>query len=626
MMLLSRFWYAILAILAGVAVYAVFLAVGQYNRRSTVATNEALAADSQVVKWALQIDARRRLDAMLIASVDKGIQDSLVGCIDKEKIPQKSKDDAKKALGAVNDKIPPAYKSDVMFAVDRDGRMVAQIGFDKQLGPLAAADDFELGGYPAVFDALHGYLRDDTWVWGGAVYRVVARPVEYDVSQPPAGAVIGLKLVDRKFAQDLSTLTRANIAFFAAGARVASGAGEGFDEGSLDQITGELGKLDQDQTWKEKGRSDVRTLGDGSYGAVFTKLDGEAYDLGAGFAVVRMRISLPQASAFITQADDKDKASVSLLTIIAIILIGILVGIGLSFLEHDMPMRKLAKEAGRLRKGEIDLFQLQAVSRGYRSIAEEINSGIERVAEKGTGAPRKTADLESILGPVPAQPAMSAFAFPEARTGDMPMIVPPVPPSRTSPSHPSHPGGPPPPNNPPSGPRSPSNAGPPPPPRNSPHAEVPHAAIQEQPQTLQQHKLQQPLTAPTLVNKLSGSSEPLKPATALAVTPPKPMAAMDHEEESTMVAQIPREIMAQASGPQRPVDQETAEWPVVFDDFVKTKKQCNEPVEGLTFEKFSLTLKKNRDALVQKHGCKRVKFTVYVKDGRASLKATPVKD
>ena len=28
----------------------------------------------------------------------------------------------------------------------------------------------------------------------------------------------------------------------------------------------------------------------------------------------------------------------------------------------------------------------------------------------------------------------------------------------------------------------------------------------------------------------------------------------------------------------------------------------------------------------QRHGCKRVKFSVYVKEGRASLKATPVKE
>ena len=76
---------------------------------------------------------------------------------------------------------------------------------------------------------------------------------------------------------------------------------------------------------------------------------------------------------------------------------------------------------------------------------------------------------------------------------------------------------------------------------------------------------------------------------------------------------------------QAPVE-ETAEWLAVYEDFIRTKKQCGEPTEGLTFEKFSHTLKKNRDALIQRHGCKRVKFTVYVKEGRASLKATPVKD
>ncbi len=46
--------------------------------------------------------------------------------------------------------------------------------------------DFELGGYPVVADALRGYIRDDTLVLD-RIYRVVARPVELDTSQLPAG-------------------------------------------------------------------------------------------------------------------------------------------------------------------------------------------------------------------------------------------------------------------------------------------------------------------------------------------------------------------------------------------------------------------------------------------------------
>lgn len=93
-----------------------------------------------------------------------------------------------------------------------------------------------------------------------------------------------------------------------------------------------------------------------------------------------------------------------------------------------------------------------------------------------------------------------------------------------------------------------------------------------------------------------------------------------------MVAAIPAEVLAQATGERKVVDNEAGEWLAVYEDFIRTKKQCGEATDGLTFDKFQHTLKKNRDALMTRHGCRRVKFSVYVKEGRASLKATPVKD
>ena len=99
----------------------------------------------------------------------------------------------------------------------------------------------------------------------------------------------------------------------------------------------------------------------------------------------------------------------------------------------------------------------------------------------------------------------------------------------------------------------------------------------------------------------------------------------DDDDDATMVGHVPAEVMAQATGENRIVD-DNAEWLGVYEDFIRTKKQCGEPTDGLTFEKFQHTLKKNRDALIARHHCKRVRFSVYVKEGRASLKATPVKD
>ena len=66
-------------------------------------------------------------------------------------------------------------------------------------------------------------------------------------------------------------------------------------------------------------------------------------------------------------------------------------------------------------------------------------------------------------------------------------------------------------------------------------------------------------------------------------------------------------------------------WRAVFEDFVRIKEQCGESVEGLSYEKFEVTLKKNESSLMKHHAATSVKFSVYVKDGKAALKASPVR-
>src|SRR5687768_7257544 len=115
MMLLSRFWYVFLSLLVAISLYVSYVAVGQYNRRNQVAMTEGLASDSQVARWALQIDARRRLDALLPAAVDKEVQEGLVAVATKDPkdraIP-KAREDARKALDSFNQKLPADLKYD----------------------------------------------------------------------------------------------------------------------------------------------------------------------------------------------------------------------------------------------------------------------------------------------------------------------------------------------------------------------------------------------------------------------------------------------------------------------------------------------------------------------------------
>lgn len=684
MMLLSRFWYGVLSLLIGVAIYVSYVGVGQYNRRNQVAMTEGLASDSQVVRWALQIDARRRLDALLLGSVDKGVQEALVAA-QKDKIPPKAREDAKKALDGLLQKLPPEVRPNAIFVVDRDGRVVSQMGYDA----ANAFEDFEMGGYPAVYDALHGYLRDDTWVLGGKLYRVVARPVEYDVSQPPVGAIVGLKAVDDVFAKDIARLTRTNLIFFAAGVRM----GQALDPSDVTEkatvaLNDEIARVDADKAYKDTGRSGLRMIADDDVGTMFGRLDGDAWDLRGGYAVARPRLSVKGPLGFLSNADDKDKANVPWAIIAILVVVGVGLGLVFSFMEHTRPLKEMANQAERFRKGEIDLLQLPRLRGGYRPVGQDLNAGIQRVAEKGGGAIRKEADLESILGPTPAQPAMSAFSFPMAG-GDAPPSAPrpggpPGPPAPSSgargfappPSAPSAPSplGPPPPstggfsvtapspqfNGPspaPSGPNNfgmqtpvvaspptanntpapmPAKPGPPKAPPPKPPPPRPAAGAPAVPPASQ--SLTSVGDAPAAAGRAFDSRPDLGRGSRPDLTPPSYPSELE-EDLKTTVGAPPSELLAQsaasvgsmraggpAAGAPASGGDEGAEWLAVYEEFLRTKKECGEPTDGLTFDKFRQTLRKNRDALIQRHGCKRVKFSVYVKEGRASLKATPVKD
>ena len=87
----------------------------------------------------------------------------------------------------------------------------------------------------------------------------------------------------------------------------------------------------------------------------------------------------------------------------------------------------------------------------------------------------------------------------------------------------------------------------------------------------------------------------------------------------------PRRRRADAPAAEADGFDELADWRKVYEEFLALKKQCGEATASLTFEKFKGTLQRNKDALVARHACTRVKFTVYVKEGKAALKASPVK-
>jgi hypothetical protein len=63
----------------------------------------------------------------------------------------------------------------------------------------------------------------------------------------------------------------------------------------------------------------------------------------------------------------------------------------------------------------------------------------------------------------------------------------------------------------------------------------------------------------------------------------------------------------------------------IYDEFVETKVACGEPTEGFTYDKFAKKLRKQSDTLMSRDDVADVQFSVYVKDGKAALRAKVIK-
>ena len=63
----------------------------------------------------------------------------------------------------------------------------------------------------------------------------------------------------------------------------------------------------------------------------------------------------------------------------------------------------------------------------------------------------------------------------------------------------------------------------------------------------------------------------------------------------------------------------------LFADYVGARTTTGQGAAGLTREKFAALLRQQEEAIRAKFGAARVSFRVVVEDGRAKLKATPVK-
>jgi hypothetical protein len=552
-MVASRFWYGVLALLIGGITLLLYLAISMHDRVAARLVAEGLSADSQLVSWSLKNAARERASQLIRFSSDSKVIAALASSNKNANVPSATRQSLKSQLKQIAGGLPKDQQFDAVFAVNRAGELVAQVGYDQ----ADKTPDFELGGYSVVADALHGYVRDDTLVFD-RVYRVVVRPVEVDVGQAPVGAIVGAQVIDDEFAAALSVQTGAAVAFYTNGRRQGAGAPEGFPRSGLDQIVSELGTLDQDADYKDRGRSNVRRLGD-SLSAVYARLPGEAWSLGAGYVVAREAPRLQSITGVLGHADDKDKGSVNLVVIIGAIVLATAIGLLLSFLEYTRPLRAFRREVRELGTGAIPQLRPERQRGFYRQLSLDINLALERAQGPASSVDLGGISFKEVFGERKEPAGLSAFGFGGAQQN---------------------------------------------------HTDGAAAMAAERTVVVQAAQ------GAGQGNNYDEAS-PAYPGAGAAGYP-----RAGSGEYAPQVDAYSGEGVIGGAANHADVD---AHWNQVYQDFVRLKVDCGENVDGFTFERFSATLRKNREALRKAHGVHEVHFSVYVKAGKAALKAKPVR-
>ena len=571
-MLLSRFWYIFLAVTAAAAAGAALLAQGVINRAATEHVADELHRDRIDLDAIMRLEARARLDRIAFVTVDNklgGLLKQAAAIADPKQLG-KVNSEAKDALRAhIARLLEAAAGSDQK---EDDIKPDIAIAVDSsgrivaQLGSLESNPaGTSLATYPFIDRALHGYVRDDVIVYDRRVYRVAARPVLFGGEY--VGAIAHGYKFDNAFVQRMSKgLDGATVAFFYGRNVLASSTPAGAP--ALAEVAAALPDALTDARFKRGDRTDPKPLSSGGR-AIYSLSVGSAALSEVGYAVGRPLQLIASPTQFFEGASREDVQSLPLPILGGAAGLLAILGLLFIYLERDRPYSALRKKLGQVAAGERERLIVTEWRGAYRKLADAINQALEKTVEKAAEmAPsKKKANLDEILGPTPVSNVEPYFGFADG----------------------------------PAQPKAPARAEP-----------APKAPPQP------------PAKAPAAAAKPPVPAAPQSPPPAAAPAPPAPAAAAAKPLIAPPAAAKAAPAAAATSNG-GDTGNEADHFREVYADYLTLRKECGESTDGLSYEKFENTLTKTRDQVLSKHPAKAVRFSVYVKEGKAALKAAPVK-
>jgi hypothetical protein len=593
----------VLTLAVGGALAGAFLNKSAASREADFQLEEQLRRDRVEAELWMRLDARLRLDALASMAVEPEVRQTLRSSSGHAGTPKSGvRRRLSIKLNALNTKLEEG-RGDLVFAVDNEGEVVATL--EKETSGTE-----QLGKMPLVRDALRGFMRDDVWVYNGEVYRMAARPV-FDGGRYVGAIVHGIKVSDELARRLGAKLPDASIVFFYGTQLIASHSG-----GTTALTSTELMDI-VPVAMSTLGKStDSLELGERAR-AVASAVRGGAAHANVGYLIGRKGSTVGLGGLF-ANTFKEDVASLPWLIVIGIPLLLLLLGLGVLYLEHDKAVLILRRSAESLEKKELTSLPAGQLRRHYRKIAESVNNALRAgVGFKEDAEVRAAVDLDHVLNTTRDSADTGYFGFP---AGEAPTA------KRVSLDGDSEP-----PNGPPVEPEAePSSSNDAGAQETARPVSTATARPKRTPSSRPQRASSWPSRAPSTRQPIAAAVRQPDPAmTPMPDDPPtRPNALLDdydgfdQPEENTQVKHVPQSLL-EASAPGE--EGEETHFRDVFDQFVATQKECGAPTSGLTFDKFVRKLHSARSQVMKRHNASAVRFTVYVKDGRAALKASPVK-
>ncbi|MDX2019870.1 MAG: MXAN_5187 family protein [Deltaproteobacteria bacterium] len=644
-MFLSKIWFILVALVASVATTVALVAPRSASRHLASAEAQSLDRAQYAAEQQLKNDAIRWIQSVAKLGRDAVITETLENATRGNGESSVLNETIRGRLGSL---VPDLDSRGirVLAAVDGNGRIVGRIGEGEN------NRDAELvSGLEVVSDALRGYMSDDVWGSNGKLTRVAAAPVLSKAKDKVVGAIyVGLDTGDR-----MVELWRKNLGVDVAillGGQVLSSS---VPEGALGSLADRV-KDHQDEI-KGAHRTKAFTLphGNDELLAVAAPFAGQASAMGAHYVLMvkQTQAGGPLELLASTTKEDLGWAVFPWLRLGGAVLLIIGVGLFLQRREMEKPLGVLRSDVQKLARGELQKLDDHKHPGRFGAIARDVNAALERFIH-GDGAHDNKKDLSAILGDRGGRsvdlPSLPPLGSPSSTSGFGPQKTPggfsnPAPTPVSFPGAPSF--GPPPSFGqasgaapgafsmpPPSGPMPIPGATPnarlSSPPLSGPSRPTPAANVGP---GLGGAMPPRPMAAPPAAPAFGGGA----PANAHGYsndggpTPTVPMPAA-----STGSLQAARGAMPTAQADDSPTanmnngapapDPDEAHMREVFAEYVAVRSQTGESTRGLTLEKFRERLEENRKAIVAKYNCRGARFAVYVKDGKAAIRATPVKD